>query len=73
MSLESVKQISERASDSIRAAKHYIGEVKDSALDRARYSARHVDDYTHEHAWKAVGISAVAGFVIGWLLGRNSD
>jgi len=72
MTLESVKQMGERAGDSLRAAKHYIADAKETAVDHARKGARTVDDYAHENAWQAAGLAATAGLLIGWLLGRNS-
>ncbi|MBI3068591.1 MAG: DUF883 family protein [Betaproteobacteria bacterium] len=34
-------------------------------------AARATDEYVHEHPWRAVGIAAGAGLIIGLLIGRR--
>ena len=34
-------------------------------------AARAADEFVHEHPWKAVGIGAGVGLIIGLLIGRR--
>jgi ElaB/YqjD/DUF883 family membrane-anchored ribosome-binding protein len=37
----------------------------------ARQAAKYTDDYVHENPWRAIGLGAVAGLVIGYLVSRR--
>ena len=41
------------------------------AQDKAKAAARATDDYVHDHPWRAVGIGALAGLVVGMLISRR--
>jgi ElaB/YqjD/DUF883 family membrane-anchored ribosome-binding protein len=32
---------------------------------------RATDDYVHEHPWRAVGVAAAVGFLVGLLVNRR--
>jgi ElaB/YqjD/DUF883 family membrane-anchored ribosome-binding protein len=40
-------------------------------LDRTKQAARVTDEYVHENPWKAVGIAAGVGLIVGLLIGRR--
>lgn len=52
-------------------AKLRLQELEGEAVDRARNAARATDDYVHDHPWRAIGIAAFVGFVIGLLMNRR--
>jgi ElaB/YqjD/DUF883 family membrane-anchored ribosome-binding protein len=61
----------ERIQDSIHQAKVKIAEAEAVLVDKTKQAARATDDYVHEHPWRAVGIAAGAGLVVGLLIGRR--
>ena len=40
-------------------------------MDKAKEAARATDDFVHEHPWKAVGIGAAVGVIVGMLISRR--
>jgi len=61
----------ERIQASLASAKIKLTEAERAALEKAKQAAKEADDYVHEHPWKAVGIAAAAGLVLGLLIGRR--
>ncbi len=68
---EKVTAARERIQDSLRQAKTKLAEVEDVLLDTGKQAARATDEYVHDHPWKAVGIAAGVGLIIGLLIGRR--
>ena len=60
-----------RISESLRAAKAKIDELDAEMLDRIKDAAKATDDYVHEHPWRAVGIAAAAGLLIGVVIAKR--
>jgi ElaB/YqjD/DUF883 family membrane-anchored ribosome-binding protein len=55
----------------VSAARTYLGSVASDMSERARSSAQSADKYVRAQPWRAVGITAAAGLLIGFLLGRR--
>jgi ElaB/YqjD/DUF883 family membrane-anchored ribosome-binding protein len=55
----------------ISAARDYVGDAATSIADRARNTAKSANNYVHEQPWQVIGITAAAGLLIGFLLGRR--
>jgi ElaB/YqjD/DUF883 family membrane-anchored ribosome-binding protein len=68
---EKVSEARARAEESIRMAKEALGELGEEAMERTREAVESADDYVHENPWKAVGIAAGIGLVVGLLLARK--
>ena len=68
---EKVAAVRERVQDSLHRAKIKLAEAEDILIDRGKQAARVTDEYVHDNPWKAVGIAAGIGFVIGLLIGRR--
>ena len=62
-----------RLSARISAARASIGKAGSVMADKARTGAKATDHYVRDQPWQAVGISAVAGLLIGFLLGRRGS
>lgn len=60
-----------RAEESLKTAKARLAEVQAAAVARAKATARATDEYVHENPWKAIGIAAVAGLLLGALIARR--
>jgi ElaB/YqjD/DUF883 family membrane-anchored ribosome-binding protein len=65
---EKISAARERAEDSVRAAKARMQEMKGDLLKQSREIADNADEYVRENPWRAVGIAAAAGLVVGILL-----
>lgn len=60
-------QISRRLAD----AKIRLVELEGAALEKTKEVAKAADEYVHDNPWKAVGIAAGVGFLIGLLIRRR--
>ncbi|MBI2294606.1 MAG: DUF883 domain-containing protein [Betaproteobacteria bacterium] len=68
---EKVAAAREKVQDSLHRAKAKLSETEEALLDRGKLAARATDEYVREHPWRAVGIAAGAGLIIGLLIGRR--
>ncbi|MCC7487375.1 MAG: DUF883 domain-containing protein [Burkholderiales bacterium] len=68
---EKVSVVRERVQESLHRAKIKLAEAEEVLIDSGRQAARATDEYVHDHPWKAVGIAAGIGLVIGLLIGRR--
>lgn len=60
-----------RMEDSLRAARMKVAEAQEVVSDKAKAAARATDDYVHANPWRAVGIAAGVGLVLGMLISRR--
>lgn len=68
---DKVSAAREKIEESLRVAKLKLAEVEDIMVDRTRQAARATDEFVHDHPWKAVGVAAGIGLIIGLLIGRR--
>lgn len=68
---EKVSAARERIQASLAAAKVKLTEAERALLEKTKQAAKATDDYVHENPWRAVGIAAVAGLVLGVLISRR--
>ncbi len=61
----------EKAQENLHRAKVKLAEVEDIMIDKGKLAARATDEYVHDNPWRAVGIAAGVGLVIGLLIGRR--
>ena len=57
--------------ESLDVAKVKLARVGEAGVDKAKEAARVTDDFVHEHPWKAVGIGAAVGMIVGMLISRR--
>ena len=60
-----------RIEESMIDAKRRLADLGGAASDKARVAARATDDFVHENPWKAVGIGAAIGVILGMLISRR--
>lgn len=60
-----------RIEASLAAAKVKLAEAERALLEKTKQAAKATDEYVHENPWRAVGIAAVAGLVLGVLIARR--
>lgn len=61
----------ERLQTTLASARDKLAEAERVLVDKTRQAARATDEYVHDNPWKAVGVAALVGFVIGVLVGRR--
>ncbi len=68
---EKVSAARERIQASLATAKVKLTEAERALLEKTKEAAKATDEFVHEHPWKAVGIAAGAGLLIGILISRR--
>jgi ElaB/YqjD/DUF883 family membrane-anchored ribosome-binding protein len=68
---EKVSAARERIQENLAAAKERLNVAERIVIDKAKQAATASDQYAHENLWKAVGIGAGIGLVVGMLLTRD--
>ena len=68
---EKVAAARERIQASLAAAKVKLTEAERALLEKTKEAAKATDEFVHEHPWKAVGIAAGAGLLLGILISRR--
>lgn len=68
---EKISAARERIQDSMHRAKVKLADAEVVMLDKTKEVARATDEYVHENPWKAVGIAAGVGFLVGLLISRR--
>src|SRR6185436_18145546 len=61
----------ERIQDSLHQAKVKLAEAEAVLVERAKLAARYTDEYVQENPWRAIGVAAAVGVVLGLLLSRR--
>jgi len=68
---EKIAVARERIQDSLHQAKVKLAEAEALVTERARQAARYTDDYVHENPWRAIGVAAGIGLLLGLLISRR--
>lgn len=68
---EKVAVARERIQESLTAAKARLAVAQEELVERTKQAARATDEYVHENPWRAVGIAAGVGVIIGMLIARR--
>jgi len=69
---ETAAALREKAAGKLKLATEKLTGLQEAALLKGKEAAKVADEYVHDHPWKAVGIAAAAGFLIGLLVNRKS-
>lgn len=64
-------ELREKALISMRRTREALYDAQDVMMARGRKAARQADDYVHDNPWQAIGVAAVAGLILGLLVGRR--
>ncbi|MDR3391472.1 MAG: DUF883 family protein [Sulfuriferula sp.] len=68
---EKLTEVRAKAEESLRIAKARMAEAQEAMLARTKAAAKATDVYVHENPWKAIGIAAGVGLLVGLLIGRR--
>ncbi|MDD5242213.1 MAG: DUF883 family protein [Sulfuricella sp.] len=68
---EKVVAAREKIQASLDIAKLKLSLAEAAIIDKTKQAARVTDEFVHENPWRAVGISACLGLVVGVLIARR--
>jgi len=68
---EKVSAARERVQDSLISVKARLAVAEEAMLEKTRQAARATDDYVNDNPWRAVGIGAALGLLVGMLISRG--
>jgi ElaB/YqjD/DUF883 family membrane-anchored ribosome-binding protein len=68
---EKVSTARERIQESLAATKERLSAAEEAVVAKTKEAAKATDEYVHENPWKAVGIGAGVGLIVGMLLSRR--
>ena len=68
---EKLAEVRAKAEESLKVVKDRLEEAQAALLVKTKAAARATDAYVHENPWKAMGVAAGVGLVIGLLIGRR--
>ena len=68
---EKVAVARERIQENLAAAKARLVVAEEAVLAKTKQAAKATDEYVHENPWRAVGIAAGAGLIVGMLISRG--
>ncbi len=68
---EKVSAARERIQDSLNAARARLAVAQEAMLEKTRQAAHATDEYVHENPWRAVGVAAGVGLLVGMLISRG--
>jgi ElaB/YqjD/DUF883 family membrane-anchored ribosome-binding protein len=68
---ERIAELRDRMQTNLRMARLKLADAEAALRDSTRQVAKATDHYVHENPWKAIGIAAGAGLVVGLLIGRR--
>ncbi|HYA76362.1 MAG TPA: DUF883 family protein [Burkholderiaceae bacterium] len=66
-----VKAMKSRVQASLNQARERLGDMQSSVVDSAKAAANATDEYVHHNPWQAIGVVAVFGALVGYLIGRR--
>lgn len=68
---ERISAVRARAEESVKVAKSRLAETQEELMDQAKVIAKEADAYMHENPWKAAGIAAAVGLLVGAIISRR--
>ena len=68
---EKIGVIRERLQEQMQKTKERLADTREVVVDKTKQAARATDDYVHDNPWRAVGVAAAVGLVVGLLIGRR--
>jgi ElaB/YqjD/DUF883 family membrane-anchored ribosome-binding protein len=68
---DALANLRSKAEQSLAVAKSKMADAQEILVTKSKVAAKITDEYVHENPWKAIGVSAGVGLVIGLLIGRR--
>src|SRR4030065_2933314 len=70
---EKVSAARERIQENLASAKVRLSAAEEAVAAKPKQAARATDEYVHENPWKAVGIGAGVGLIVGMLISGGRE
>lgn len=68
---EKADELRNKGLEMLDAAMEKAQQIQVLTLEKGKEAAKTTDEFVHEHPWKAVGIAAGVGLLIGMLISRR--
>lgn len=68
---EKAEELRSRGLEMLDAAMEKAQQIQTLAVEKGKEAAQTTDEFVHEHPWKAVGIAAGVGLLVGMLIARR--
>jgi len=68
---EKVSAARARIQENLESAKARLAVAEEAFVAKSKEAAKATDEYVHENPWKAVGIGAAVGVIVGMLISRG--
>jgi ElaB/YqjD/DUF883 family membrane-anchored ribosome-binding protein len=68
---EKIAGLRARVKERLQDTRARLADAEAALVAKTRAAARATDAYVHENPWRAVGIGAGVGFLVGFILGRR--
>lgn len=68
---EKAEELRAKGLTMLDAAMEKAQEVQAVAIEKGKAAAHTTDEFVHDHPWKAVGIAAGVGLIVGMLISRR--
>jgi len=63
----------ESLQEGINKLKNRVADTTEIVVDKTKVAARATDDYVNDNPWRAMGIAAAVGMIVGILISRRGD
>lgn len=60
-----------RIQQNLQIVKERLVDAEEAMVERTKQAAKATDQYVHDNPWKAIGISACVGAIVGMLIARR--
>lgn len=68
---EGAAAVRARIQENLLTVKESLGDAEAAVIERTRQAAKVADQYVHDNPWKAIGIAAGVGALVGMLIARR--
>jgi ElaB/YqjD/DUF883 family membrane-anchored ribosome-binding protein len=68
---DKISELRGKAQDRLSRARIMLAEAEGLLVDRAKEAGQVADTYVRDNPWRAVGVAAGFGFIVGLLIGRR--
>ena len=68
---EKAAELRRKALEQLQTLRGHLRDARLKAVDQSKAAARATDDYVHDLPWRAIGVAACLGVVVGMLITRR--
>ncbi|MET0279947.1 MAG: DUF883 domain-containing protein [Steroidobacteraceae bacterium] len=68
-----IARVRDKVQDTLESARDTLSDTAASLSKKGRKAVASTDDYVHGSPWQAVGVAALVGFAIGYLVSESTQ